>query len=138
MFSYRPLIEINKFPFFNKVSNTHNKTANKYDKVLVTSDLNIDFCNSKMDTNNYLSDFIDSFSLTNMVNSTTCFKTFNGTLRDIVFNKSFCKPYTIEFSDFHKMIVTFLRVSFKRIPSKILFLEIKNYLTKMNFFMKLI
>ena len=76
-----------------------------------------------MDTNNYLCDFIDTFSLTDMVNSKTCFKTLNGTLLDLMLtnkSKSFCKTCTIEtgLSDCHKMTVTFLRASFKRIPSK--------------------
>ena len=37
--------------------------------------------------------------------------------------KSFCKTCTIEteLSDCHKIIVTFLRASFKRIPSKNIF-----------------
>ena len=56
-------------PFFNEVSNTLNKTVNKYDNILVTGDLNVDFSNSKMAINNYLCDFIDTFSLTNIVTS---------------------------------------------------------------------
>ena len=55
--------------FFNEVSNTLNKTVNKYDNILVTGDLNVDFSNSKMAINNYLCDFIDTFSLTNIVTS---------------------------------------------------------------------
>ena len=69
IFAYRPLIESNKVTFFNEVSKNLNKAINEYDNILVTSDLNIDFSNSKMDTNNYLSDFLDTFSLTNIVNS---------------------------------------------------------------------
>ena len=68
-----------------------------------------------MDTNNYLCDFIDTFSLTNIVNSKTCFKTLNGTLLDIVLtnkSKSFCKTCTTEtgLSDCHKMIHCVKRV----------------------------
>ena len=55
--------------FFNEVSNTLNKTVNKYDNILVTGDLNVDFSNSKMAINNYLCDFIDTFFLTNIVTS---------------------------------------------------------------------
>ena len=74
MFVYRPPIESNNITFFNELSNTLNKAVNKYDDILVTDDLNIDFSNSNMDTNNYLSDFFDTFSLTNTVNSKTCLK----------------------------------------------------------------
>ena len=123
MFAYKPPIESNKLTLFNEVSNTLNKTVNKYDIILVTGDLNIDFSNSKMDTNNYLNDFIDTFSLANIVNSKTCFKTLNGTLLDVMLTnkpKFFCKTCTIEtgLGDYHKMILTFLRTSFRRIPSK--------------------
>ena len=93
MFTYRPPIESNKHTYFNEVSNTLNKAVNKYDNFLVTDDLDI-----KMDTNNYLSDFIDTFSLTDIVNSKTCFKTLNGTLPDIMLTKkpkSFSKTTTM-------------------------------------------
>ena len=93
MFTYRPPIESNKHTYFNEVSNTLNKAVNKYDNFLVTDDLDI-----KMDTNNYLSDFIDTFSLTDIVNSKTCFKTLNGTLLDIMLTKkpkSFSKTTTM-------------------------------------------
>ena len=99
MFVYRSPIEIDKLTFFNEVSNNLNKAVNKYDNILITGDLNIDFSNIKMDTNNYLCDFSGTFSLTNIVNSKTCFKTFNGTLLDLMFAnkyKSFCKTCTIE------------------------------------------
>ena len=62
-----------KFINFNEVSKTLNKAVNKYDNNLVTGNFNIDFSNSKTDTNNYLSDFIDTFSLTNIVNSISNF-----------------------------------------------------------------
>ena len=84
MFTYRPLNESKKLTFFNEVSNNLNKAVNKYDNILVTDDLNIDFFNIKMDTNNYLCDFIDTFTTTNIVKSKTCFKTLNGTLLDLM------------------------------------------------------
>ena len=139
MFAYRPPIESNKLTFFNEVSNTLNKAVNKYDNILVTGDHNIDFFNIKMDTNNFLCDFIDTFSLTNIINSKTCFKTLNGTLPDLVVTnkpKSFCKTCTIEtgLSDCHKMIVTFLRASFKRRPSKnIVYRDYKHF--NQNYFL---
>ena len=84
MFTYRPLNESKKLTFFNEVSNNLNKAVNKYDNILVTDDLNIDFFNIKMDANNYLCDFIDAFTITNIVKSKTCFKTLNGTLLDLM------------------------------------------------------
>ena len=76
-----------------------------------------------MDTNNYLCDFIDTFFLTNIINSKNCFKTLNGTLLNLMLinkPKTFFKTWTIKtgLNDCHKMTVTFLRTSFKRISSK--------------------
>ena len=84
MFTYRPLNESKKLTSFNEFSNNLNKAVNKYDNILVTDDLNIDFFNIKMDANNYLCDFIDAFTITNIVKSKTCFKTLNGTLLDLM------------------------------------------------------
>ena len=83
MFGYRPPIETNKLTFLNEVSHTLNKAVTKNGNILVTGDLNIVFSNSKMDTNNYLYYFIDIFSLTNIVNSKTCFKTVNRIFLDV-------------------------------------------------------
>ena len=81
---YRPLNESKKLTFFNEVSNNLNKAVNKYDNILVTDDLNIDFFNIKMDANNYLCACIDAFTITTIVKSKTCFKTLNGTLLDLM------------------------------------------------------
>ena len=61
MFAYRPPMESNKLRVFNEVSNTLNQTVNTHDNIIVTGDVNIDFSDSKMDTNNYLGDIIDNF-----------------------------------------------------------------------------
>ena len=123
MFPYRPPIESNKLTLFNNFFNTLKKAVNKYNNILITGDLNILVTGDSIDINNYLSEFINSFTLTDILISQTCFKTLNGTLLDIICTnkpKSFCKTSTVEtgLSDCHKMIVTFLRASFKIIPSK--------------------
>ena len=100
IFAYKPTIESYKLIVFNEVFNTLKKAFCKYDNISVTGNLNIDFFSKKKDTNNYLHDIIDSFSLTNIVNSKTCFKTFNGTLLELMFKiqpKFFCKTCTFEY-----------------------------------------
>ena len=91
-----------------------------------------------MDTNNYLCNFIDAFSLTNIVNSKTCLTNLNRTLLDIMLTskpKPFCKTCTIEtgLSDCHKMIVTFFRASFKRILSKNIVYRDNKYFSQNEF-----
>lgn len=133
MFAYRPPNEENKHIFFNEISNTLNKALNLYDNILVTGDLNIDFCNDIKDTNNFLNDLIDTFSLSNLVKHKTCYKTLTGSLLDVMLTnkpKSFCKTCTIEtgLSDCHKMIVTCLRAVFKKLPPKnINYRDYKNF-----------
>ena len=66
--------------------------------ILATCDLNIGFSNSKMDTNSYLTNFINNF-LNQHSKFENLLKTLNGTLLDIILTKkpkSFCQTCTIE------------------------------------------
>ena len=46
-------------------------------------DLNIDTLKNGADTNHYLSDLCDTFSLTNLISSTICFKSLSGTFINV-------------------------------------------------------
>ena len=48
-------------------------------------DLNIDTLKNGSDTNHYLSDLCDTFSLANLISSSTCFKSLFGTSIDVFF-----------------------------------------------------
>lgn len=122
-FAYRPPIESNKSTFFDELTSTLNQGVNNYDNIILSGDLNIDLLNKQKDTNNYLSDFMDTFSLTNLVKSKTCFKSKEGSLIDLFLtNRPNCfqKTTTVVsgLSDVHNMIVTFLRAHFKKLPPK--------------------
>ena len=123
MFAYRPPNEENRNIFFEELTNTLNKATNKYDNIFVSGDFNIDMSNNVKDKNNYLSDFMDNFSLQNIVNLKTCFKSLSGSTLDIMLtNKSKCfqktSTVTTGLSDWHKMIVTSLKAHFKKLPPK--------------------
>ena len=68
------------------------------------------------DSSNHFSDAKDVFNLTNEVKKTTCFKSLDGTLIDVVLAnspRSFLKTQNFEIglSDYHKLVVSILRAS---------------------------
>ena len=112
MFVYRPPYESNKEIFFEEITNTLDKAINKYGNIFVAGDFNIDISSMEKDRNNYLHDFLDNFSLQNIVNLNTCFKSVSGTILDIMLTnrpRCFQKTSTVTtgVSDCHKMVVTF-------------------------------
>ena len=62
MFAYRPQGN-NKYVFFNELNETLSKAVNSYKNTIVIGDLNIDVSDPDKDRNNYLSEFVDTFSL---------------------------------------------------------------------------
>ena len=84
-------------------------------------DLNIDTLKNGADTSLYLSGLYDTFSLINLINSSTCVKSLSGTSRDVFLTnrtRSFHDPAITEtsISDHHKLITSFFRSHFERIP----------------------
>ena len=54
--------------FFNELNETLSKAVNSYENLIVIGDLNIDVSDPVKDGSNNLSDFVDTFSLSNFVN----------------------------------------------------------------------
>ena len=84
MYAYRPPNETNKKVVFDELNETLDKAVNKYDNIFLAGDLNIDTRDKSKDTNNYLSDFMDTFSLNNLIKVKTCYKSATGTIVDIM------------------------------------------------------
>ena len=111
--------------FFNEIYIIQNKILNKYDNILLARDLNIDELKTGSDSSNHLSDVKDVFNLRNLVKKPTCFKLQDGTLIDLMLAnrpRSFLKSQNFEIgpSDCHKLVVSILRVPFKKLPRKII------------------
>ena len=92
------------------MNETLSKAVNSYENLIVIGDLNIDVSDPVKDGNNYLSDFVDTFSLSNLINRKTCHKNVSGATIDIMLtNKPHCfqKTSTVVtgLSHFHKMII---------------------------------
>ena len=83
-----------------------------------------------------MSDFTDTFSLSNLINKKTCFKNLSGTAIDVMLTnrpKCFQKTSTVVtgLSDFHRMITSCLKTTFKKIPPrKIIFRDYKKFDTQ--------
>ena len=99
-----------------------------YDNILVLGDLNSE------SSEPYLNDFCDAFNLKNLVKSPTCFKNpDNPSCIDLFLTnrpKSFHGTRTLEtgLSDFHKMVITILKLHYKKQKPKIIqYRKYKNF-----------
>ena len=72
-------------------------------------------------------DFCDFYNLRSLINVPTCFKNYNNpTCIDLILTnraRSFQNSCTIEtgLSDFHKMIVTVMKTTFRKLPPKVIY-----------------
>ena len=122
-FAYRPPSNDNKAIFFNEITTSLSHITNLYDYFVKMGDLNIDTSDKTKDTSCYLSDLFDSFSLKNIITGKACFKKTTGTSIYILLTnrpRSFLKTGIFEtgLSDHHKLILSFFRSYFSRIPPK--------------------
>ena len=83
---------------------------------MLIGDLNL---NAKSKNNGCYSDLCDTFDLTNLIKANTCFNSCNQTSIGVILT-SFQKlgVITTGLSDCHKMILTFFRSYFSRLPPK--------------------
>ena len=76
---------------------------------------------TKCDGNSHFSDLKDTYNLSNLVKSATCFKSGKSTLRCLTNKpKSFQKTFVCEtgLSDCHKLVATIFRSACIKLPSK--------------------
>ena len=85
--------QCDKKVFFQELSKTISQAIKEYDNILVAGDLNVDVSGSKGLNENHLSELIDTFNLTNLAKTPTCFKTTRGTLLDVLLTN---KPNSLQ------------------------------------------
>ena len=129
-FAYGPPYNSNQEGFFKELNKSLSKIARKYENVLLAGDLNIDILDKKKDSKNYLSDLCVTFSLANLISEVTCVKSLVGSWIDVMLTNrpgSFHHSSLTEtgLNDCHKLILSFFRTFFKRIPAKTI--EYRNY-----------
>ena len=120
LFGYRPE-SINRELFFEEINKSLSAAVNAYENILFIGDLNIDLSIPNNDKNHFLSELCGTFDFQNLIKVKTCNKSKNGTSIDVILTnkpKSFYKTVAIEtgLSDHHKLIATFLRCHFQRLP----------------------
>ena len=125
VFAYRPE-SIDRNLFFDEISICLGKAANSYDFLSLAGDLNIDMDIPNTDRKHFLADLCDTFDLTNLINKKTCTKKSEGSSLDVLLtNHPRCFQHTcvIEtaLSDHHKLIGSFLKTKFRRLPPKNIF-----------------
>ena len=123
LFAYRAP-DINNV-FFDEMYITLDRILGNYDNILLAGELNIDELKTGSDSSNHLSNAKDVFNLTNLVKRPTCFKSQDGTLIDLMLTNrpsSFLKSQNFEIGlgDCHKLVVSILRASFKKLPGKMI------------------
>ena len=97
---------------------------NKYDNYIIAGDLNINMLDPKCHGNSRFSDLKDTYNLSNLVKSATCFKSSKGTLLDVLLTnkpKSFQKTFVCKtgLSDCHKLVAMIFRTTFIKLPPKV-------------------
>ena len=101
-------------------------------------DLNVDMDIPSNDRKGFLNDLCDTFDLTNIIDKKTCTKKSDGSSLDVFLtNHPRCFQHTcvIEtaLSDHHKLIGSFLKSKFSRIPLKTFTIGIISNLMRRNF-----
>ena len=131
LFTYRPP-NLSKTEFFVEISVTLDKALNKYDNLLLAGDLNINTLRPTSHSSNNFSDLNDTFSLTNLVTDSTCFKSNKDTLIDLMLTnkpKSFYSFYRNQ-KNFH--VSNFLRDLDSRLIPGELYKNCDDRYTKMS------
>ena len=88
---------------------------------------------SKCDGNSHFSDLKDTYNLSKLVKSATCFKYSKGTLLDVLLTNKpigFQKSFACEtgLSDCHKLVATTFRSIFIKLPPKVVkYTSYKNF-----------
>ena len=111
------LKKITNVLFFSELNETPSKALNSYGNIIVIENLNMD--DPDKDRNNNLSDFVDTFSVSNLINKKTCHKNLSGTTIDIMLtNRPNClqKTSTVVTGliGFNKIIISCLKTNLKK------------------------
>ena len=125
IYAYRPE-SIDRILFFEEISICLGKATKSYDYIILAGDLNVDMDIPKNDSKGLLSGLCENFGLSNLINKKTCTKKSEGSSLDVLLtnhNRCFQHTCVIEtgISDHHKLIGSFLKSKFQKLPPKNVF-----------------
>ena len=106
-------------PFLEELTKVLDHYGALYENLLIFGDFNEEISQTNM------SNFLDSFSLKNLIKNPTCFKSIKGRCIDLILtNRPLCFKKTGSFetgiSDYHHLIYSMFKASFKKAPPKII------------------
>lgn len=109
--------------FFLELSTILDRIIAKYDNIILMGDINIDLHDKKCSGHKELIEFMNIYSLKNIVKSKTCFFNDHESSIDIILtnrHRNFFNSFAFELgvSDCHKMVGTFLRTHMARLKTK--------------------
>lgn len=119
--------------FFLELSSILTNVFTKYENIILMGDINIDSKDNKAAGFNQLHEFMDVFSLRNLIKDKTCyFKGHESSLDIILTNKPRCflNSCALELgvSDCHKMVTTSLRSHVSRMkPKTVIYRSLKKF-----------
>ena len=117
--SYHPPSQNDSY-FFDCVAKGLDLYYPNYDKFLLVGDFNA------QDTEPILCNFMNQYDAKNLVKDKTCFKNIeNPSCVDLFITNSYrsfqnTKVLSTGLSDFHKMVITVLKIKFKKLPPKMI------------------
>ena len=122
---YRPPSYNNLIIFFEELTKSVCKSLNTYDNIIVMGDFNIDVNKNEAIGHNKLDIFCNTFNLTNLFKSDTCFTNNHKSTIDLFLRN---KPCSFQFtsvtetglSDYQRLITTFMKSYFSRLKPKII------------------
>ena len=90
---YRPLSPNNVVTFFEELTDSLSRAINNYDNIIVMGDFNIDIKKESSVAYDKLEEFCDTFNLTNLVKSETCFMNNHRSTIDLILTN---KPRSLQ------------------------------------------
>ena len=106
-------------PFLEELTKVLDHYGASYDNLLIFGDFN------EIISEKNMSNFLDSFSLKSLIKTPTCFKSEEGRCIDLILtNRPLCfknsGSYETGISDYHHLIYSMFKASFKKAPPKII------------------
>ena len=106
--------------FFSELSVSIDKATRKYDRIIITGDININSSDESIQGFSSLTELCDIFCLENLMRDTTCETSNSSSSVDVILtnkSRSFQNSSTVAtgLSDVHKMILTSMRGNYERL-----------------------
>ena len=124
---------LSRVTFFEELTDSLSRAINNYNHIILIGEFNIDIKRENSIAYNTLEEFCDTFNLTNLVKSETCFINNHKSAIDLILTN---KPRSFQItnvtetgvSDCNKLITTFMKSCISRLkPKNVHYHSYKNF-----------